>query len=265
MWPALPTAEYYGDSATPGRRQPTADLPAAVLAARREGRHPDASHVHCVPVGRGGAQLFPGSLATGTPQAFPVASLVAKVVTFGVAATMILSGARRALLTGPPSARFEPALPLAGVPPLVHYALHRPALLAGPGPSGSADPSRRCQGCSHPAWRLPGRAALSFSRAATTAQRWVLSPHPVTQRLVAHPLVGVNLLGAAAPAAGRGAHRRDVVQQRLEHQAVVGVGPGHQQRQRQATALNRQVQLASRLGPVDWVCAGVIPPEQRGG
>jgi hypothetical protein len=101
MWPALPTAEYYGDSATPGRRQPTADLPAAVLAARREGRHPDASHVHCVPVGRGGAQLFPGSLATGTPQAFPVASLVAKVVTFGVAATVILSGARRALLTGP--------------------------------------------------------------------------------------------------------------------------------------------------------------------
>ena len=33
-------------------------------------------------------------------------------------------------------------------------------------------------GLPHPAWRLPGRAALSFSRAAATAQRWVLSPHP---------------------------------------------------------------------------------------
>ena len=78
-------------------------------------------------------------------------------------------------------------------------------------------------------------------------------------------LVGVNLLGAAAPAADRGTHRRDVVQQRLEYQAVVGVGPGHQQRQRQATTLNGQVQLGAALGPVDWVCAGVIPPEQRGG
>ena len=108
MWPALPAAEYYGDSATPGCHQPTASLPAAVLAARREGRHPDASHVHCVPVGRGGAQLSPGSLATGTPQAFPVASLVAKAVTFGVAAH------RRPLVSTcaadrPRSTRLEPA------------------------------------------------------------------------------------------------------------------------------------------------------------
>src|SRR6266545_900147 len=66
--------DYYGGSATPGCRQPTAGLPAAVLAARREGRHPGASHVHDVPVGGGGgAQLFPGSLATPTPQPFSVA------------------------------------------------------------------------------------------------------------------------------------------------------------------------------------------------
>jgi hypothetical protein len=163
MWPALPAAEYYGDSATPGCHQPTAGLPAAVLAARREGRHPSASHVHCVPVGRGGAQLFPGSLATGTPQAFPVASLVAKVVTVGVAARHAAVRRPACAADRPTSARFEPALPLAGVPPLVHSSLHRPALLAGPGPSGSADPSRRCQGCSHPPRRLPRRAALSFT------------------------------------------------------------------------------------------------------
>ena len=48
--------------------------------------------------------------------------------------------------------------------------------------------------------------------------------------------VGVDLLGAAAPAASRGPNRGEVVQQRLEHQVVVGVGRGHQQRQRQPGA-----------------------------
>src|SRR4030095_10792611 len=49
LWPALPAAEYYGDSATPGCHQPTAGLPAAVLAARRGGGPPCASHVHWAP------------------------------------------------------------------------------------------------------------------------------------------------------------------------------------------------------------------------
>jgi hypothetical protein len=41
-------------------------------------------------------------------------------------------------------------------------SLHLPALLAGPGSSGSADPSRRCQGCSHLPLRLQVRAAPCF-------------------------------------------------------------------------------------------------------
>ena len=86
MQAALLPSDYYGGSATPGRHQPTAGLPATVLAARRGGRHPGASHVHHVPVGRGGAQLFPGSLATSTPQIFLVASSGTKAVTSGVAA-----------------------------------------------------------------------------------------------------------------------------------------------------------------------------------
>src|SRR6266511_334261 len=83
----------------------------------------------------------------------------------------------------PRSARLEPVLLLSGVPPLVHSSLHRPALLAEPEPSGSPGPPRRCRGCSHPPWRLPGQVAPSFTKAAATAQGWVLSPHPVTPHL----------------------------------------------------------------------------------
>jgi hypothetical protein len=86
MQAALLPSDYYGGSATPGRHQPTAGLPATPLAVGREGQHPGASHVHHVPVGRGGAQLFPGSLATSTPQIFLVASSGTKAVTSGVAA-----------------------------------------------------------------------------------------------------------------------------------------------------------------------------------
>jgi hypothetical protein len=72
-------------------------------------------------------------------------------------------------------------------------------------------------------------------------------------------LVGVDLLEATTTPAGLGAHRREVAQQRLGHQAVVGVGPGHQQRQRQPAALSGQVQLGSGLGPVDRICATQVP------
>ena len=45
--------------------------------------------------------------------------------------------------------------------PLVHLS----ASLAGPGPSGSAEPSRLRQDCSHPPRRPPAQAVLSFMRA----------------------------------------------------------------------------------------------------
>jgi hypothetical protein len=202
MRPALPASHYYGGSATPGRHQPTAGLPAAVLAARREGRPPDASHVHRVPVGRV-VPSFPRQPRHGYGAGLPRGLLGRKGCDPRSRRPPRSSPVAACAADRPTSARFEPALPLAGVPPLVHCALHRPALLAGPGPSGSADPSRRCQGCSHPPCRLPGRAALSFSRAAATAQRWVFSPHPVTQRLVAHALIAMHLARPApTPPAG---------------------------------------------------------------
>jgi hypothetical protein len=112
------------------------------------------------------------------------------------------------------------------------------------------------------AFCLPPMAAKPLRRLDPTAGDADLDPPPgevAAAAVMIVGLVGVDLLGAAAPAAGRGPHVGKVVQQRLEHQAVVGIGPSHQQRQRQATTLNGQVQLASGLGPVDRVCATQIP------
>src|SRR6266508_1808866 len=52
---------------------------------------------------------------------------------------------------------------LEGVQPLVSALVHLPVLLAGPGPSGSTGPSRRCRGCSHPHLRPQAQAAPSFN------------------------------------------------------------------------------------------------------
>jgi hypothetical protein len=53
--------DYYESSATPRRQQRTVRLP----RPRRVGGHRrDASHVHHRPVGRVGAQLYPGDIAT---------------------------------------------------------------------------------------------------------------------------------------------------------------------------------------------------------
>ena len=71
MCPALPGSDYYEDSAPSWCHQPTAGLPAT---RRRGGQHQDGSHVHHQPIGEGGGQLCPGSIAMSTPQAFLMAS-----------------------------------------------------------------------------------------------------------------------------------------------------------------------------------------------
>jgi hypothetical protein len=72
MCPAFPDSDYYGPSAPFRRHQLTVHLPAATLDGRPDGRPRNGSRVHHVPVGGIGAQLFPCSLVTGTPQTFPV-------------------------------------------------------------------------------------------------------------------------------------------------------------------------------------------------
>ena len=85
MWTAFPSSDYCGPSVPSRCRQSTVDLPASVLAARRVGRLREGSHVHHVPVGRVGTQLFRCGLATATPQAFTVASWSALSTDVGVA------------------------------------------------------------------------------------------------------------------------------------------------------------------------------------
>jgi len=70
----------------------------------------------------------------------------------------------------------------AGASPERRYTLahhvHLSVSLGRPRPSGSADPSRRCQGCSHPPRRLPVQAALSFTSLLRQTGDGVLPPPP---------------------------------------------------------------------------------------
>jgi hypothetical protein len=82
--------------------------------------------------------------------------------------------AARATGCAPQSSPYPPGLELAGdlrgvmtLVPLVHL----PVSLAGPEPSGSAGPSRRCRGCLPPSPASPGSGCPQLRYAAATAQR----------------------------------------------------------------------------------------------
>ena len=143
------------------------------------------SRVHCDSLDEGGAQLYPCGLATTTPAArhrgLPDrhphgCPEVPRPDCTG-------TGAHRAR---PISARFEPVyLSRDVITPVPRVLLF--ITLAGPAPSGDADTSRRCQGCSHPPRHLPGRAALSFTVPAATGPAAKVSHlRSNHQRLAAH-------------------------------------------------------------------------------
>ncbi len=113
--------------------------------------------------------------------------------------------------TQPRSARFELVALLRGVQPLVPH-VRLSVLLAGPGPSGSTGPSRRCQGCFPPTPSSHGAgcpqlqptgcdrsAAVSFPTAGFESASWrsMSVTHSwfgcdrVNARLTRSPAVGV--------------------------------------------------------------------------
>ena len=71
----------------------------------------------------------------------------------------------------PRSTGFELAGDLRSVKALVPL-VRLPVLLAGPGPSGSPDPSRRCRGCLPPSPSSLGSGCPQLRHAAATARRW---------------------------------------------------------------------------------------------
>lgn len=79
----------------------------------------DGSHVHQQPIGQGGAQLYPGSLATPTPQTFSMASPPTSLSGYGVDLSDLLEQVTHC----------DPAhihqigavTTLTGLHPLVHY------------------------------------------------------------------------------------------------------------------------------------------------
>ena len=181
MWPAFPTSDYYEGSVPSQGHQPTAGLPAAGLAGRRGGRPQDGSHVHHRPIDGVGAQLFPCSLATSTPQTFPVASSPATQP-----APESPAHARTACTAARPiSARLEPVLSLEGVQPLVPASYTFPSCL--PGPGRLAVPARPVVVGAAPTLPCASRVRLPpASPGCCDSPEVGLSSHPVIWRLVAH-------------------------------------------------------------------------------
>jgi hypothetical protein len=189
---------------------------------------------------------------------------------------------------------------LAGVPPLVPALIRLSVLLAEPEPSGGTGPSRRCRGCFPPFLAPPRSGCPQLHQPAATAQRRSPSisarPHgaswrtrstfhrcrpsrvedstmrpgdprrdpttpqisPVGRAVV--PLIAVELAGPAAPPPRRRQHRRDIVQEGLEHGGVAHVGSGDHRGQRQPATVAEQMELGPRLATIDRICAHMVPP-----
>ncbi len=174
MCPALPASgrrpHYYEASAPPTAISRRRTCPPPGWRPGSEGDR-DGSHVHHATDRQGGAQLYPGSIATTTPQTFTVASPPPELSGFGVDPT---PARRPCTAYRPRSARLEPARRYGALTlvPLVHLLVS----LAGPAPSGSTGTSRLCQGCFPPSPASPGSGCPQLHPAAATASEDGLSP-----------------------------------------------------------------------------------------
>ena len=76
--------DYYGASAPPSGQQPATSLPTTRPDAWQPGQPRMVPTFTRSSIGQAGAQLYPGSLATPTPQTFSVASPPSAAHGFGV-------------------------------------------------------------------------------------------------------------------------------------------------------------------------------------
>ena len=177
MWPAFPTSDYYRSSAPSHRRQPAMRFPAGQLAATREGDRRDGSHVHSRTVRRGRRPAMPlqhrHGYAAGLHRGLPTGDITRPGSSPTGHAVGHADRVRAAIQ--PRSARLELVALLRGVQPLVPH-VRLSVSLAGPRPSGGADPSRRCQGCFRSPPHPRNQAALSFTGPLRRTGHGVLSP-----------------------------------------------------------------------------------------
>jgi hypothetical protein len=179
MCTAFPCSDYYGSSAPPRRHRLATCLPARPTEADRDGTDGAVPNVHARIVRQARCPALPlqhrhgyavdlhRGLEVGEPHR--PSSSPHEIVRLRAA-------------NQPRSIRFELVNVLRSVRILVHSRYTVLSCLPDPQSSDGADPSRRCQGCSHPPRRSPRQAALSFNRCATTHRR----PCPFTTARSTH-------------------------------------------------------------------------------
>ena len=175
MWTAFPPSDYYGPSAPLRRHRPATGVPSCVPSGMTGRDRRSGSHVHLGSVPQAWCPAMPQRLrhgyAAGIHHGLPFGDINRKQSSprrSGDAhrnpAHIRQVGAGGSLLRG-----FQMLVP----------HVHRPVLLAGPAPSGSAGTSRRCRGCFPPAlpyrrWDCPQLQPLRGSQGLHPAAtgRW---------------------------------------------------------------------------------------------
>lgn len=112
MYTPLACSDYYETSVPPRARQSAADLSRGGLAVRYPGRARVVPTFTRCSIGQVGTQLYPGSIATPTPQTFDVASTPVEKSGVGVG---FLAKQKPRTASRPISARLEPVPRLRGV------------------------------------------------------------------------------------------------------------------------------------------------------
>jgi len=248
-----------------GRRWTQPPFRAGSTAKRQSG---EGSRVHCCSLDEGGVQLCPCGIAMANPQHFTMAS--------------------RQTSTRPP--RSYPHQPkhnrqdCAPHPAHIRQIWGRQAFkgrrswflsvllsvtLAGPAPSGSADTSRLCQGCSHPYPASPGTGCPQLHRPAATGSAVVVSHlHSNKQHLTAHVDPGLSVVSgcpsfpgpadqyqrcgqAQHPAADHAQFQASALPRRSAHPATTAAHR-HPRRQSTRRAAGRRCSRRNRAGGVCW-------------